>query len=159
MRVAERGQHTAQIGGNILHNEGKGHILALTGGSQHQGSQGQESQQRHIVGDQHRSNKGDIHQRQNADPGVFAEFYNVSCQHIEIPHISKGANHCQHTEKAGQGLKIKVVYVFSIHRHEDRCENCRKKGDHHHSIFADKSHYFACQVLTSRFSTRPILLL
>ena len=49
--VTKGGQHTAQVGGNILHNEGKGHILSFAGGSQHQGAQGQKGQQRHIVGD------------------------------------------------------------------------------------------------------------
>ena len=60
LRIAKRGEHPAQVGGNILHDECKGHILFFAGGMENEIAQRQEGQKRHIVGDQHRADKGDI---------------------------------------------------------------------------------------------------
>lgn len=60
--IAEGGEHSAEIGGNVLHDEGKCHVFFFAGGMEHDIAQGQEGEERHIIGNEHRAEKGNINQ-------------------------------------------------------------------------------------------------
>ena len=66
LRIAEGGEHTAEVGGYILHYVGERHILFLARGVQDEVAERQEGQERHIVGNQHRADKGDVYEGENA---------------------------------------------------------------------------------------------
>ena len=60
--VAERGEHPAQVGGDVLKDKHQRHGVFLSGAFEHVIAQGEKGQQSHVVGDEHGSDKGDIHQ-------------------------------------------------------------------------------------------------
>ena len=63
LRIAERRQHAAEVCSNVLHDEGECHVLFLVRGAEDVIAQRQKGQQRHVVGDEHRADEGDINQR------------------------------------------------------------------------------------------------
>ena len=63
LRVAERREHSAEVGGNVLHDEGERHVLFFARRGQNEVTERQEGEKRHVVGDQHGAEEGDVHER------------------------------------------------------------------------------------------------
>ena len=53
LRVSERCEHSAEVGGDILHDEGKRHVIFFSRRCKHKISERQKRQQRHVVCNQH----------------------------------------------------------------------------------------------------------
>ena len=53
LRISERRKHSAEVGGDILHDEGKRHVLFFSRRCKHKVPERQKRQQRHVVCDQH----------------------------------------------------------------------------------------------------------
>jgi len=136
--VAERCQHAAEVGGNVLHDKGERHVFLLAGGFQNKKSQRQEGQQRHVVGDEHGSDEGDVHQRQNAQPGVFEALDDFPRQHIEKIDVLQRTDHGENAEQTGQCLEIKIAEIGLIRRDDQTCRQRREKGNHHNGVLFDK---------------------
>ena len=68
--IAEGSEHAAQVGSDVLHDVGEGHVVLFVGGAEYEITQRQKGQQRHIVGDQHGADEGDVHQHQNGQPCI-----------------------------------------------------------------------------------------
>ena len=64
LRLAERRRHSAEIGGDVLHDKDERGIFCLAARRQHQPSERQKCDQRHIVRHDHRAEVGDEHQRE-----------------------------------------------------------------------------------------------
>ena len=71
LRIAEGREHSSEVCRDVLHNEGKSHIFLLSRRRKDEISERQKGQQRHIVGDQHRADKGYVDQSKNAHFGGF----------------------------------------------------------------------------------------
>jgi len=83
LRIAEGREHTAEVCGNILHNERERHILGLARSGQHEVSERQERKQCHIVCDKHRTDEGDVHQRKDTFAGAFEANDYLSREDVE----------------------------------------------------------------------------
>ena len=137
--VAERGQHTAQVGCDVLHNEGEGHVIALSRGGQNKQTERQEGQQSHVIGNEHGTDKGDVNQSQDGHAGIAEYLDDFSCQHIEEVDILQCADHCQHTEQAGKGLYIEIAQICFIGRDQKAGDQGCSHGDEHDNILFDKT--------------------
>ena len=100
LRIAKGRQHAAQIGGNILKDEDKRHIPFLSGGGEHQIPQRQERNQRHIVGDQHGADEGDVAQGDGRRAGIARQTDDLPSQNGKEVNVLQGADHCQRAEQA-----------------------------------------------------------
>ena len=114
-------------------------MLSLSGFGQYIGSQRQEGKQCHVIGYEHRANKGNVHQGKDADPGVAEDLDQLLGQYVEEMDILQGAHHRQHAEQAGQGLNIEVIQVSFIRRYKEASSSRRDHGNYHHHIFLKKT--------------------
>jgi len=148
LRVSEGGQHSAEVGGDVLHNEGERHILFLVGRMQNEVSQRQEGQERHIVGYEHRADEGDVDQRQHAHPRCSEAGDDLLRQGVEKAYVFQRADHRQHAEKAGQGLEVEISDIFGVDRHRKSRQCGGKEGYRHHGVLSCKckdERYYADQ--------------
>ena len=88
LRISEGGEHTAEVCGDILHDEGECHVFFLTRGRKNEISKRQEREKRHIIGKKHGTDEGDIHQGQNTKTGIFANADDLVCQRHEEADVS-----------------------------------------------------------------------
>ena len=139
MRVTERGKHSSEICGNILHYEEKRHILLLARGAEYEKSERQKSEQCHIVRYEHRSDKCDVDKRKCAHTGVFENTHHLFRQHIEKVDIAKSTHNGKYAEKAGQRFEVKIADILSVDRHDYRSHRRREKCYDHYRIFLYKS--------------------
>ena len=138
MRVAERCQHTAEIGGNILHNEGECHIRLVLCRLQNHKSKRQESEKSHIVSEEHRPDEGNIYQGQNAELCIFAKLDDSSCERDKKANIAKGTNAGKRTEKTSQSLEVKISEILGIRRNHKGCDKCRRQSNRKNGILTQK---------------------
>ena len=141
LRVSEGGEHTAEVGGDILHNESKRHVFFLTRGGKHEISEGQKREQRHIVGKEHRADKGDIHKCQHTEAGIFTNADDLMRQRHEKADISKRTDARQGTEKASERLKIEIAEILDIRRNDKRRDERRQNGNAKDSILFHEAFY------------------
>ena len=132
MRIAEGGEHTAEICGNVLQNVSHRHIFFLARCVQDKKSERQKGQQSHVVCNQHRADKGDINESKHGKPCVFKVFYNFSCNSVEKPDVSQSAHHSENAEKTGESLEIKIRKIKTVRRNEKngyKSANTRNNSD------------------------------
>jgi hypothetical protein len=134
LRVAERCEHTAEVCGDVLHNESKRHIFLLARAVQCEKSEGQKSDESHIVGYQHRADKRDIHQRDHAKARVFAELYYFASKNGKKSDISERAYHGKNGKEAGERFEIEISEIFFIRRHKKSGYTCRGECDKENSV-------------------------
>jgi hypothetical protein len=140
--VAKGCEHSAEICGDILHNEGERHIFFLTRRGKDKITEGQEGQQRHIVSDQHRTDKGYVNERENADLCGLEALNDLAREHIEEIDILQGTNNRKDAEKASQRFVVKITCIFGIGRNYNRGDNSRTKRDKDDGILFYKRNYF-----------------
>ena len=138
LRIAKGREHAAQVGRNVLQNERDRHVLFLAGGRKHEIAQRQERQQRHIVGDEHGTDEGDIHQRQHAHAGVSEQLNDAPGKDIEELNVLERADYRQHAEQAGQGLHVEVTQILRIHRHHNAGEQRCVQRNRHDNVCSEK---------------------
>ena len=88
LRIAEGREHSAEVGGAVLQNEQERGVLFLTGRGKHKPTQWQKSQQGGIIGQEHRAEHGDNHQRRTNAPGSGKGVYHPlgkSGKDMQIP--------------------------------------------------------------------------
>ena len=139
LRIAERREHAAQIGRDVLQDERDGHIAFLARRVQHEIAQRQERDERHVVGDEHRADERDIDQRQHAQPRVPEQLDDPAGEDIEKVDVPQRAHHRQYAEKAGERLEIKIVQIGAVGRHDERCDQRGEHGHAQHGVLLKKS--------------------
>jgi hypothetical protein len=97
-------------------------------------TKGQEGQQSHIVGYKHRANKGYVYQGQNGYLGIFKSSHYLFCHSVEKSDITERAHHRQNTEKAGQSLKVKVLYILFVRPYDKRGDYRRDQRNKKHRV-------------------------
>ena len=138
MRIAERREHSAEIGGNVLHDEGESHVFLLAAGVKRVEAERQEREKRHVICNKHRADKGDIHKRQHTHACILEERDDFSRQQIEKADVFERTHGCQHTEQTGKRLIVKVGCIRLVRRHENHGDKCRKKRYDHDGVFAEE---------------------
>ena len=141
LRIAKGREHTAEVCGDILHDERKRHVFLLLCRLQNHKSKRQEREKRHIVGKEHRPDEGDVDERQHTELRVFAKPNDPACQRDEEFHVAKCANAGERAEKTGQRLEIEITEIFGIGRNGNGRDDCRADGDRKHGIGAQKIAY------------------
>ena len=117
-----------------MHNKGKCHVFFLARGGKNKVTKRQECQQRHIVGNEHGADEGNIHQGQNTEPGIAEALNDPLGQDVEKANILQSADHRQHAKQTSQGLYIEISQISLIHRHEYRCHHRRGERNEHNRI-------------------------
>lgn len=124
MRIAEGCQHSAEVRRDILHNERENHIFIFLRIRQNEIAEGQKGQKRHIVGNQHRADKGDIHERQNRTSCRFENFNRPLCEEVEKVYVFESADDGKRRQKAGKCVKIEITQILLIGRNKKARYNC-----------------------------------
>ena len=137
--IAEGGEHTAQVGCDVLKNEYICHISLIAGAVQDDVAQRKEGEQCHVIGDEHGTDEGDVHQGNGGKTEVLCEAYDLFRTDIEETDLPEGADHGKGTEKAGQGTEVKVAEIRGVRRYDDGRDQGENGGNGKNDISADKS--------------------
>ena len=132
--IAEGGEHTAEVGGDILHHEDEGGVLASAAGGQRVVAERQEGDERHVVRHDHRTEVSDEHQRER-HPAHIAEGGNDLARHpFEKPALFEGADHREGAEQAGEGVEVEIIRVAGVRGHENAGHSRRDHRDDEHDM-------------------------
>ncbi len=134
--IAERGEHTAEIGGDVLHDKGKSHQLLLTRAVQNEKTEGQKGQKRHVVGDQHGADEGDEHQRQNGCAGVTRSANDAMRQNGKKANVFQGTDDSQRAEQTAERFQVEIVKISRVGRNNAGGDDGRRDGNAQHGVFS-----------------------
>lgn len=81
LRIAEGGEHTAEIGGDVLHDKDEGGVARVARVPQHVPAEREEGDQRHVVSDQHRADEGDADERGDRRAQRLEDAHDAACQY------------------------------------------------------------------------------
>ena len=119
LRIAEGGEHPAQVGGDVLHDEGEGGQLLVPARVEHEVAEGQEGDQRHVVGHDHRPEIGDEHEREHDVAHIFEPPHDDVRQPREELDVLEGGDDGERAEKAGERLPVEIVEIFPVEGDEN----------------------------------------
>ena len=109
LRIAERCDHSAEVGGTVLQNEQERRVLFLSSGGKNKPAQWQKSQQGGIIGQEHRAEHGDNHQRRTHAPDSGKGVYHPLGKSGKDMQIPQSTHHCQHTKQASKRLEVIIT--------------------------------------------------
>ena len=109
LRIAEGRDHSAEVGGAVLQNEQKRRVLFLSSGGKDKPTQWQKSQQGGIIGQEHRAEHGDNHQRRTNAPDSGKGVYHPLRKSGKDMQIPQSTHHCQHTKQASKRLEVIIT--------------------------------------------------
>ena len=92
-----------------MQNEQKRGVLFLTGRGKHKPAKRQKGQQGGIIGQKHRPEHGDNHQRRTHAPDSGKGAYHPLGKSGKDMQISQSAYHRQNTEQAGKRFKVIIT--------------------------------------------------
>lgn len=151
LRVAERGQHAAEVGGDVLQDEDVRHVLFLLGSRQRKVAERQKGDERHVVGDQHRADEGDVDKRQRERAQIARHGDDLARQNREELDVAQRRHNRQRQKQAGEGAQVKIAEVCRVRRHKTGAD-CRRQYCHaqHRVAFAEPKyscHRKPCRIL------------
>ena len=155
LRIAEGGQHTTEIGGDVLHDKSKRHIFLLARRRKDEISERQKGKQRHIVGNQHGPQKGDVDECQHGRARIFEHGHDLLGKQGKETDVSERADHRQRTKQAGERLKIEIFEILRIGRHDKSRHGGGKRRHAKHDVF-DKKRPDLMYEFTDDF-TQPVM--
>ena len=120
LRISEGSEHTAEIRGNVLHNEGKRHIPAVAGRFKDKETERQKGQESHIVCYQHRTDEGYTHERNNRCTKIPRTHDDLPGDEGKEAYTPERAYNGERAEKAGQRPEIEIPEIGSVRRHNKR---------------------------------------
>ena len=110
---------------------------------EHKVAQRKKGQKRHIVGDEHGADEGDVHQRHHRRAQIPETADDILGQGVEESDIAQRLDHRQRTEQAGQGAEVKIAQVFSVRRDDERRHHRGNQRDDKHQIHRDEFTQFS----------------
>jgi len=135
--IAEGGEHTAEVSGDVLHDKGEGHMLLLAGAGQDEKAERQKGQQRHVVGDEHRAEEGDHHQGKDRRAKVARCLDDAMRQNGKEADVFQRAYDSEGAKQTAERFEIQVGEISGIGRDDDGGDKGRHHGDAKHGVFAD----------------------
>jgi hypothetical protein len=133
LRIAERGEHTAKVCCNILHDKHKRHVFLLTGRGEHKITERQKGQKRHVVADEHGTDKGDVDQSEDGNAQIPGTFHNLASQNGKEFDVFECTYDRQRAKQTCQRFPIKVIGVCAVGRDDERGDdgggNCHAQND------------------------------
>lgn len=142
MRIAEGREHSAEVRRDILHDERKNHVLFFLRIRQNEITEWQKGQECHIVGNQHRADKGYVNERQNRASCRFENFNRPFCKEVEKVYVFESANDGKRRQKAGERVKIEIIQILLVGRNKEARYDCQQQCNQHNDIFSGKSARF-----------------
>ena len=107
--IAEGRDHAAEVGGAVLQNEQKRRLLFLSSGGKNKPTQWQKSQQGGIIGQEHRPEHGDDHQRRTHAPNRGKSAHHPLRKGRKDMQIPQSTHHRQHTKQASKRLEVIIT--------------------------------------------------
>lgn len=138
LRIAERGQHTTEICGDVLENEHIRHVFLIVRSLKHDTAEGKKRYQSHIVCDEHGADKRYVHKCDDRIAKIVRQSDYAFGGNGEEIDTSQGADYRKGTEKAGEGSRVYVGKIFAVGRHDNRGYGGGCKRDNEHGIFPNK---------------------
>ena len=126
LRIAEGGDHSAEVGGAVLENEQQRGVLFLPCDGEDEPAQREKGQQGGIVGQEHGAEHGDDHQRRAYAPDGGKGVYHPLGKGGKDIQIPQRAHHRQNTEQAGEGLEVIIPQICAVGRNEES-GRCRRQ--------------------------------
>ena len=127
LRVAERCQHSAEVGGGILENERECHVALFSRRGQDIAGQRQKGKERHIVRNQHGTDEGDIRQGKHTGAERARQRHNPLREDGEETDVPQRRHDGERRKQAGQRGEINIRKVRLIGRNEEsRHQRCRE---------------------------------
>ena len=120
--------------GVSIHDEYEGGVSGLSAGREDEPPEREESDERHVVCHDHGAEVCNEDQRK-ADATHIAEGGDdLACQPFEEAPLLEGADDCQSTEEAREGVEVEVIGVGGIRGHEDASHRCREDCDDEYGV-------------------------
>lgn len=134
--IAERREHTAEIGGDILHNESKREVLSFAARIEHEKTERQKSDERHVVRHDHRAEIGDGHERKHDAAHALETPDDLIGEPHEKFDILERPYHSQRTEEARERAQIEVIQISPVDGNENTGDPRRRERDpQHRAVF------------------------
>ncbi len=142
MRIAERGEHAPEVGGNVLHHKGNGGVARLVRFKKNEPTEREKGQERHVVRNQHRADKGNHHQCQHGRAQGDEHLDDPTGGIGEETNVFQGADNGECAEKTGDGPKINVMQILFVGRHDN--DGCKGNGKRNakDDVMVDKGREF-----------------
>ena len=133
--IAEGGQHTTKIGGDVLHDEDKRHVGLFSRGRQNVVAKGKKGNECHVVCNQHGTEEGDEHQRSDSGTEISRGVDDASRENGEKADVLQRAHHGQRTEQTRKRLEVKISDIVAVGFDQKAGDDRKTKGDHKDGIF------------------------
>ena len=143
MRVAERGEHPAEVRRDILHDERENHVFFFLRVRQNEIAEGQKGQERHVVGDQHRADKGYVHERQNRASCRLENFNRPFREEVEEVYVFEGTDDGKRRQKTGKRVEIEISQILLVGRNDKARYDCEQQCNQHNDILSGKPARFS----------------
>ena len=122
-----------------MQNKEVSHIFFLPSYRKGEVAEGQEGDERHIVGNNHRADEGYNDKKQKKGPQIPRHIHKLSCKDCEKLDVSQGANHRQSEKKAGEGFPVEIAEVTFIGRYQKAGHRRRQSRYEKNKIFLDET--------------------
>ena len=101
----------------------------------------QEGEQSHIVGNQHRADKGDIYEGEHACARVAEKPDYIFGEYVKKVYVFESGYDGESAEKAGKGFEIEIAGVFRVGGDYDRAYRRQSRRNTHHGVLSDEGAY------------------
>lgn len=134
-----------------MQDEDVRHVLFLLGRRQREVAERQKGDERHVVGDQHRADEGDVDERQRERAQIARHGDDLARKDREKLDVAQRRHHRQRQKQAGEGAQVKIAEVCRVRRHKTGAD-CRRQYCHaqHRVAFAEPK--YSCHCTPCRIS-------
>ena len=134
LRIAEGGQHAAEIGGDILHYEHERRIFRPAAGGKHEPSEREEGDESHIVRHHHGTEVSHEHQRESHAAHISECADDLARQPLEEMPLFERTDDRERAKQTGQRVKVEVIGISGVGRHKNTRHCRRRDGDEQHDV-------------------------
>ena len=142
LRVADRSQHTAQIGCNGLQDDDKNHQLFLSCNCENQHGKGDKGNQRHIIRNKHAHKKTQEYKDARQLPCIFRFRQYKYGQLLKKADLLEAVHHAHQGKKKGENAEIYVGKIGGVRRNQKCGDYGKNTGYVKYRIFFECSTYF-----------------
>ena len=129
LRVAEGCEHTTEVRGDVLQNEGQSHVLSLPRGIQHKVAEGEKRKECHVVRNQHGTEKGNRNKGEDGSAQIPRHADDPTRERGKKPDVPQGTDDGKGGKEAGQRLEIEIIEIGGIRRDKARGDPRREESD------------------------------
>ena len=129
-----------------MQDEDVRHVLFLLGSRQRKVAERQKGDERHVVGNQHRTDEGDVDERQCERAQIARHGDDLARKNREEFDVAQRRHHRQRQKQAGEGAQVKIAEVCRVRRHKAGADCCRQNRHAQHDVaFAEPKYSCHCK--------------